>query len=246
MSTRDLPLTPALEPEGVEWIEWWDSIAPETKKLAFGSPRVLVVDDDPLFCRTMARVGDKLGIEVRTCNTLTSLAALKRNERFDAAIVDYFFGELKGPQLSYLWDSHTPVVLTSSSERSRIQTEGWPRNIQYFVPKSRGPEVILRSALKTVGKFSADNLGLTVQRLTTHDSWRVWALVGALTLALAGIYWLTNFQTPTPRYWDEAPRTHNIGSIQNDQDPIYSGENLASFSNVRRGPLPGMGDFTKS
>ncbi len=60
----------------------------ERKKL----PRILVVDDEPVFGKIIAEAARRSGMEVTVCKSVEELAKCK-DWRFDVAILDYDLGE---------------------------------------------------------------------------------------------------------------------------------------------------------
>ena len=110
--------------------------------------RILVVDDDPLFCRIMASLGEKMGITVEHRSSLRELYRVLPDLKFDVAIVDYDLGKITGVQLSQHIErvaKGKPVVLVSNY--SNIPTDGWSPNVRLFVSKREGEQDILRKAV---------------------------------------------------------------------------------------------------
>ncbi|MES1934878.1 response regulator transcription factor [Salinisphaera hydrothermalis] len=58
--------------------------------------KLLIVDDDAIFARTLVRALDRLGHPACAADTPEAALALARDRRFDAAIVDLRLGERSG------------------------------------------------------------------------------------------------------------------------------------------------------
>jgi len=114
-------------------------------------PRALLIDDDPMFCKQFEKHAQKSGFDLTVCKNVGDLIKLPKGREFDVAIVDYFFGELTGIQMSHLLGGEVPVVMISNSESRSIAGDGWPGFVRAFIHKSRGIEAILAEAMFTVG-----------------------------------------------------------------------------------------------
>lgn len=112
---------------------------------------LLLVDDDPLFLKTMERVAKREKIAVTRCRSLGDVESFAMPGIFDAAIVDYYLDgmerDLKGTRLAGLL-GQTPTILVSRRKECIADGSAWPRNVRYYMNKDAGPEAILRAALK--------------------------------------------------------------------------------------------------
>jgi len=114
-------------------------------------PRILIVDDDPIFCRLMAAIGEDMGVVVEYRSSLKELYKALPKLNFDAAIVDYDLGFVTGVQLSRYLERvprGKPLILVSSYKN--IPRGGWSNSVRAFVGKASGEATILRQALRCV------------------------------------------------------------------------------------------------
>lgn len=123
--------------------EWNEGDAPQ-------SPRVFLLDDDPVFCKLMEKAAERNGVPLTICSNLADFGRDPSHRDFDVAVIDYFLEDLKGPQIVWLLDER-PVVLVSGNETCVDEDKEWPEAIKKFVPKSLGPEAILEAALTLSG-----------------------------------------------------------------------------------------------
>lgn len=112
------------------------------------SPKILVIDDDPIFSEVITRLAKESGSEVTICHSVADLAYLAVEQAFDVAVIDYYLDglkeKLKGTDLlSSL--KNIPVVLVSRAEN--IRSEEWPHLVRSFVNKNEGAKVVLDAAL---------------------------------------------------------------------------------------------------
>jgi CheY-like chemotaxis protein len=114
------------------------------------APRVLVVDDDPLFGRILQAVAERQKIPLTFINSPREAYKKISDLDFDVAIFDYDMGKVTGIQLSRFFEHHgqhpAPVVLVS--HYANIERSQWPSSIKDSVSKSIGAISILVQALK--------------------------------------------------------------------------------------------------
>lgn len=112
--------------------------------------KVLVIDDDALFCDIIRREGQSLGYEVSVCRNLKEVAEVKDLSRFDVILIDYFLDGMQGTTIASfvnLFFGRIPVVIVSSSSEWWLKTgPRYPRCVKRFVHKERRPAEILRLA----------------------------------------------------------------------------------------------------
>lgn len=109
------------------------------------SLHVLVVDDDPTFCKIIKQVAKQHALEVTTCETLEALGSLPKGT-FDVAIVDYYLDKQRGIQVSEKIPQ-TPIVLVSFSDGCKNERHRWPESVVKYLPKRLGPWKILEQAM---------------------------------------------------------------------------------------------------
>lgn len=112
---------------------------------------LLVIDDDPLFLKTLRRAASKEQIAITECGSLEEIDAVALPETFDVAVIDYYLDgirrELRGPKLAERLGS-TPTVLVSRRGECISEQDPWPGNVRYCLNKEKGPRTILRAALR--------------------------------------------------------------------------------------------------
>ncbi len=113
-------------------------------------PRILLVDDDEMYGKILARAASQAGIDLVYCRSLEEFGKLKDFD-FDVALIDYDLGAVTGCELTVYLEHYTksevPVVLISQSELKRDRQ--WPSSIQEFILKDRGPHAALEAACGT-------------------------------------------------------------------------------------------------
>lgn len=114
------------------------------------APRILLIDDDPIFCRTMAKLAQSHGIGMTTCQKFQDLFSHQTDGEFDVLIVDYLFGEFTATQVLNLMKQTKPVILVSQMEAADVLREHGSVPITNFLPKSRGNEAILEAAMEAL------------------------------------------------------------------------------------------------
>jgi DNA-binding response OmpR family regulator len=120
-------------------------------------PKILLLDDDPVFGNLMVAVAQRHGIELDYYPSLLDLGYIGRLEEYGAAIVDYDLGTMTGVEVGkYLaaFLHGTPMVLISASER-RHDAADWDECIRSFVHKSDGHEAILLAAKAALQELRA-------------------------------------------------------------------------------------------
>ena len=128
----------------------------EKKELPLHIPKMnlLLVDDDPVFCKIMEHVGKELDIAVTSCQSMPELDALALPEVFDAAVVDYYLDGLRknltGPAIARILKGK-PVIFVSRNNECQTEGEVWPFSVKRYVSKETGPKEILEAALKYKG-----------------------------------------------------------------------------------------------
>lgn len=113
-------------------------------------PRVLLIDDDPVFRNLMAEIARVRDVHLDAYESLMDLGSVGLIGDYTVAIVDYCLEDMTGIEIGqYLqaFFAKTPMVLVSTLDRSAILESNWPAPIAKFINKSAGCEAILLSAL---------------------------------------------------------------------------------------------------
>jgi len=109
---------------------------------------MLVIDDDPLFRKTVAEMARRRNISVVQCRSLKELEDSTLGD-FDVAVVDYYLDgfkhDLKGTEVAESLLG-TPTILVSNTEAPYEDSSIWPTAIQRFISKSVGPLGIVNEA----------------------------------------------------------------------------------------------------
>ena len=112
---------------------------------------LLVIDDDPLFRKVIAVIGETRGIAVTACGTLQEIEAVALPDVFDTAIIDYYLDgirrDYKGIMIARRL-GQTPIILVSRRGQCLIDNQVWPATVREFIDKSKGANVILDCALR--------------------------------------------------------------------------------------------------
>lgn len=115
--------------------------------MAANVPKILLVDDDEVFGRTMQRYCIKMGVPLTYCSTVSQLEGFPV-DAFDILICDFELQNINGVQLIRALSrrgTSVPVLLVSAyRDLGRILTKTSPP----FVSKEKGPEAILKEAMR--------------------------------------------------------------------------------------------------
>ena len=111
-------------------------------------PKMVLIDDDPVFCKVMSSYAILRGIQLDCFKTLGEMGSLGRFSDYEAAIVDYDLGPMNGLEVAeYLpiFFRKMPMILISGKEI--FQETYWPSSVKDFVHKETGPNRILDVAV---------------------------------------------------------------------------------------------------
>jgi DNA-binding NtrC family response regulator len=122
--------------------------------------RILLIDDDPVFCRRLSTLAKQAGIPVETCDSIEQLGNVSSLANFDVAVLDYFLEDTTGMELAEYMDtffeSGVDVVMISGRTVDEVREDSnkkaWPRCVKAFVNKDDGVEAILDAVLESLSK----------------------------------------------------------------------------------------------
>lgn len=112
-------------------------------------PRVIVIDDDPIFLTLMMKAAKKSGFYVEIFSSLEDLGHLGSLSEFDLAIVDYQLEQMTGLEIAEYLDvffKDIPMILVSAREKETVEMTHWPRSIKRFVSKHDGFAEVISAA----------------------------------------------------------------------------------------------------
>ncbi len=110
-------------------------------------PRILLVDDDPVFGRIMKRAAASFAARLAFVQSVDELTDEHLSD-VDVAIIDFDLGAVTGLELARFVDDRVPmpVVLVSTTERR--PDERWSESIHDFLVKESGPLAIMDAAFE--------------------------------------------------------------------------------------------------
>ncbi len=117
-------------------------------------PRIFVVDDDPIFCKLIERVGKQTGYQLKAFESLANLGNTDLTG-FDVGVVDFDLGCVDGIEMaSYLRKElgNVPIIYVSSTDRRRELNSRLGEQKATFVSKQDGPNKILEICRKSFNK----------------------------------------------------------------------------------------------
>lgn len=114
-----------------------------------GKPRMIVIDDDPIFLSLMVRASIRAGFEVESFASLADVGHLGSLAHFDLAIVDYQLEQMTGIEIAEYLDvffKNMPMILVSANDKENVDLTNWPRSIKRFVSKQEGLSEVINAA----------------------------------------------------------------------------------------------------
>lgn len=112
-------------------------------------PRLLIVDDDPVFGRVMKAVAEAGGWTVTFYSSVSKAYEHAGDGPWDAAIIDYDLGRVTGVQFGNYLDrmgGRIPILLVSAL---RVPADfKWPTPVSGFLSKKTKPEDILAEIVR--------------------------------------------------------------------------------------------------
>lgn len=112
------------------------------------TPRMFLVDDDPIFCKLMERTAKQTGDHLESFNSLTQLGDSDLSG-FDVGIVDFDLGCVDGVELAAYIENQLgriPLVFISSTDRRKELIARRESGQAKFISKLDGPSKILEMA----------------------------------------------------------------------------------------------------
>ena len=126
------------------------SYAIQTGQSACVKPKMLLVDDDPVFCRIMKEAAASEGYELDAFDSLLSLGYLGHLRNYDAIILDYYLEHLSGIEIAEYLDQFVvdiPAIMISCRTIGEEEIAKVPSCIRSFVSKNKGYSAILHAAI---------------------------------------------------------------------------------------------------
>jgi len=113
------------------------------------SPKIVLIDDDPIFLNLMEFAAEKAGFEVESYASLGELGHLGSIKKFDLAIVDYQLEQMTGVEIAEYFSvffADIPLILVSANREENLDKTKWPKSITRFVSKHEGFSEVLNAA----------------------------------------------------------------------------------------------------
>lgn len=127
--------------------------------------RYLLIDDDVVFCKIMARGAYKMGNQLNYIHDPGQISQIKDMERYDVIMVDYHLGPIKGSKVASFINrffKDIPIVMVSAKSdwwlKTHMPTQG---RIKHFIHKERSPQEILEIAATASSEEGIDYKGLS-------------------------------------------------------------------------------------
>ena len=107
--------------------------------------KVLIVDDDPLLCRTLQRMITEFGYGTRTTSSAEEADQLMTNIRFDVVILDVKLPRMNGPEF-LTWalarDPQLAVILLTGLDNPELAIECLQNGARTYFVKPVDPAFI--------------------------------------------------------------------------------------------------------
>jgi CheY-like chemotaxis protein len=116
--------------------------------------RILLMDDSPIFLEVTRAALEAAGYAVSCVNTLAELESA-RGERSDLVLVDVQMPEVFGDDvaltLRHAYGVDAPIYLLSSLEDEDLAERVKWAQVEGFISKNRGLEVVVREVQRILG-----------------------------------------------------------------------------------------------
>lgn len=125
-----------------------------TKSKSNNLPKILLLDDDPVFRNIMVTLGSARQLDVEAYESLQEIDQFPNNLPYAGAILDYHFAEAKLPDLLMGIDSFfkdIPTLLVSGDEKAELALGSSP-SLRGFMSKSQGGLKILDALQDLMGR----------------------------------------------------------------------------------------------
>jgi ActR/RegA family two-component response regulator len=110
--------------------------------------KVVLIDDDPVFCSVMLGAAKQKSIAIDTFQSLLEIGYIGNLNRYKVAIVDFDLGQMNGLEiadyLSVLFGD-IPMILVSCLTPEEIGYKELPRSVKGYFNKLAGHQAILDS-----------------------------------------------------------------------------------------------------
>ena len=132
-------------------------------------PRILLIDDDPVFGKIMQRVAECAKVRLTFVATAEQLGSVDPSS-FDVGILDYDLGSVTGVDVVRDFDRHKqlPIVLVSQAVRS--PESDWPGSIRQFICKDKGPHKIIVAAVEALQVAHRHRSCRSLRRRASHPA----------------------------------------------------------------------------
>ncbi len=121
------------------------------------SPRLLLIDDDPVFGHIMEQTADRFEVDLDVVQSVDEVGFIAGMKEYDIIIVDQNMQFMSGMEvaayISSFFETKT-VILISSSPVVKDGGLGLPSFVSAFVNKNEGYYRVLKKALATYQKSS--------------------------------------------------------------------------------------------
>ncbi len=121
------------------------------------SPRLLLIDDDPVFGHIMEQTADRFEVDLDVVQSVDAVGFIAGMKEYDIIIVDQNMQFMSGMEvaayISSFFETKT-VILISSSPVVKDGGLGLPSFVSAFVNKNEGYYRVLKKALATYQKSS--------------------------------------------------------------------------------------------
>jgi len=124
------------------------------------SPRILLIDDDPVFIAVMKRWAMMEKVQLESYVSLDEMGFIGLFSNYDVAILDYDLGYTTGIEIARCTDAllhHMPIVIVSAKDRS-LECADAPTCVKAVLQKSKGYSHILNVATNLCRSNSENRL----------------------------------------------------------------------------------------